>query len=108
MKERFFLYRIDVFGANSAVDQAVQRAATILTDRTDTPSTIPDQTPETAQSATDLPIPFPLVKHGFFHSLAPPASQLTTDVMKLYFAHSPCQDKYKLIHQKFVEVSGNF
>ena len=71
MEKRFFLYRIDAFGADTAVDQAVQLTPAILADSTDTASAVTDQAAKTAQPAAHFAFSLPLVKHGFFHTHFP-------------------------------------
>ena len=71
MEERLFLDRIDMLGAELAVDQAVEDAATIFADGADAAGTVADQAAEAAKPATHLVVALPFIKHGFFHGVLP-------------------------------------
>jgi hypothetical protein len=76
VKERFFLDRIHMFGAELSVDQAIKRAATVFTHSADATGTVTDQAPEPAEAAADLRVTQTFVKHSFFHAEPPENMEL--------------------------------
>src|SRR5512133_46150 len=77
MEQRLFLDRIDMLGTELPVDQAVEGAPAIFADGANAPSTITDQTFESAQAASNAFIVLPLVEHGLFHGRPPEMYLLT-------------------------------
>jgi hypothetical protein len=71
VEERLLFDRVNALGAESAVNQAVKSAATILPNGTDASRSFIDQASKTAEAAADLPVAFPFIKHCFFHGHLP-------------------------------------
>jgi hypothetical protein len=67
MEQGFFLDRVDVLGDDLVIDETVEDAVAVFTNRADAALPVGNQTTVTAQAAKNLATLFLLLEHGLFH-----------------------------------------